>query len=164
MVRLNRTLFRLPASLLAFMFAFALSWLALPSAAAAQQQRAQMVSVAVKTLNMRTGPGARYETHWTVSRGYPFKVIGRKGDWLHVIDFEGDKAWVFSKLTHQTPHRVVKARAVNLRRAPGTRSPVVKKAGYGDVLRTLERRGDWLKVRHEGGATGWVQARLTWGW
>jgi uncharacterized protein YgiM (DUF1202 family) len=165
MARPYRSLFRLPASLLAFVFAFALSWLALPSAAAAQQQQQQqMVSVSVNTLNMRTGPGSRYETHWTVSKGYPFRVIGRKGDSLHVSDFEGDKAWVFRKMTSKTPHRVVKAPVANLRRAPGTRSPAVKKAGYGDVLRTLERRGDWLKVQHEGGTTGWVQARLTWGW
>ncbi|MGJ7555730.1 SH3 domain-containing protein [Variovorax sp. RB3P1] len=149
---------RLPALLLAF----ALSWMALPSASAAQQQ--QMVSVAVKTLNMRTGPGPRHETHWTVNKGYPFKVIGRKGDWLHVSDFEGDKAWVFRRMTDKTPHHVVKARVANLRRSPSTRSPVVMKAGYGDVLRTLERRGDWLKVRHEDGATGWVSKRLTWGW
>lgn len=149
---------RLPALLIAF----ALSWMALPSASAAPQQ--QMVSVAVKTLNMRTGPGPRHETHWTVNKGYPFKVIGRKGDWLHVSDFEGDKAWVFRRMTNKTPHHVVKARVANLRRSPSTRSPVVMKAGYGDVLRTLERRGDWLKVRHEDGATGWVSKRLTWGW
>lgn len=147
---------RLPALLLAF----ALSWVALPSATAAQTQ---MVSAAVKTLNMRTGPGQRYESHWTVTRGYPFRVIGRKGDWLRVSDFEGDKAWVFRPMTNKTPHHVVKARSANLRRAPGVRSPVVKKAGYGDVLRTIERRGDWLKVQHEGGATGWVQRRLVWG-
>jgi SH3-like domain-containing protein len=158
MVRFSRSLVRLSALLLAF----ALSWMALPSASAGQRQ--QMVSVAVKTLNMRTGPGPRYATHWTVSQGYPFKVIGRKGDWLHVSDFEGDKAWVFRSMTGKTPHRVVKAQAASLRRAPGARSPVVKKAGYGDVLRTLEQRGEWLKVRHEGGATGWVQKRLTWGW
>lgn len=149
---------RLPALLLAFV----LSWVALlPSATAAQTQ---MVSAAVKTLNMRTGPGQRYETHWTVSRGYPFRVIGRKGAWLHVSDFEGDKAWVFRSMTDKTPHYVVKAQSANLRRAPGARNPVVKRAGYGDVLRTIERRGNWVKVRHEGGATGWVQRSLVWGW
>ncbi|RTQ31889.1 SH3 domain-containing protein [Variovorax sp. NFACC27] len=148
---------RLPALLLAF----ALSWMALPPANAAQTQ---MVSVAVKTLNMRTGPGQRYETHWTVTRGYPFRVIGKKGDWLRVSDFEGDKAWVFRPMTNKTPHHVVKAQSANLRRAPGARSPVVKKAGYGDVLRTIERRGNWLKVQHEGGATGWVQRSFVWGW
>jgi SH3-like domain-containing protein len=163
MARPYRSLFRLPASLLAFVFAFALSWLALPSAAAAQQAAADGQRFGQDAEHAHR-PRPRYETHWTVSKGYPFRVIGRKGDWLHVSDFEGDKAWVFRKMTSKTPHRVVKAPVANLRRAPGTRSPVVKKAGYGDVLRTLERRGDWLKVQHEGGTTGWVQARLTWGW
>ena len=40
----------------------------------------------------------------------------------------------------------------------------MKRAVYGDVLRTLERRGDWVKVRHEGGTTGWVLKRSLWGW
>ncbi|WP_422085938.1 SH3 domain-containing protein [Variovorax sp.] len=150
---------RWPALLLAFF----LSWVAVPSVFAAAPS-SQMVSAAVPTLNMRTGPGQRYETHWTVSKGYPFRVIGRKGDWLRVSDFENDKGWVYRPMTSKTPHHVVKAKVANLRRAPNARGPVVKKAGYGDVLRTIERRGDWIKVRHEGGATGWVQKRLTWGW
>ena len=128
---------RLPALLLAFV----LSWMALPFAFAAERQ---MVSSAAKTLNMRTGPGQRYEAHWTVGKGYPFRVIGRKGDWLRVSDFENDKAWVYRPMTSRTPHHVVKAKVA--------------------VLRTLERRGDWVKVRHEGGGTGWVARRLVWGW
>ena len=148
---------RLPALLLAFV----LSWVALPSAFAAERQ---MVSSAAKTLNMRTGPGQRYEAHWTVGKGYPFRVIGRKGDWLRVSDFENDKAWVYRPMTSKTPHHVVKAKVAVLRRSPSTRSPVVKRAVYGDVLRTLERRGGWVKVRHEGGGTGWVARRLVWGW
>ncbi|ADU36426.1 SH3 domain-containing protein [Variovorax paradoxus] len=149
---------RLPALLLAF----ALAWMALPSASAAPQR--QMVSAAVGTLNMRTGPGQRYESHWTVSKGYPFRVIGRKGSWLHVSDFENDKAWIYRPMTNKTPHHVVKAKAVVLRRSPNARSPVVRRAAYGDVLRTLQRRGDWVKVTHEGGGTGWVARRLVWGW
>lgn len=148
---------RLPALLLAFV----LSWMALPSALAAQPQ---MVSVAVKTLNMRTGPGQRYETHWTVSKGYPFRVLSRKGDWLRVSDFENDKAWIYRPMTNRTPHHVVKAQVANLRKSPNTRSPIVKRAGYGDVLLTHERRGNWVRVTHEGGGTGWVARRLVWGW
>ncbi len=124
----------------------------------------EMVSSAVRTLNLRSGPGVGNPAHWTVTRGYPFQVLQRKGDWLQVRDFEGDRAWVYRSMTNKVPHRVVKAQVANLRRAPGARSPIVKKAGYGDVLRTLEKRGKWTKVRHEGGAVGWVATSLTWGW
>ncbi|QGW83235.1 SH3 domain-containing protein [Variovorax paradoxus] len=147
--------------LFALLLAFFLAWMTLPSAFAAGRQ---MVSSAVTTLNMRTGPGQRHEAHWTVGKGYPFRVIGRKGDWLRVSDFENDKAWVYGPMTSKTRHHVVKAKVAILRRSASTRSPVVKRARYGDVLRTLERRGDWVKVRHEGGATGWVARRLVWGW
>jgi SH3-like domain-containing protein len=144
--------------------AFALLCFAVLPVLAAPQRQPQMASAAVDDLSMRTGPGTRYEAHWTVGKGYPFRVIGRKGNWLHVRDFENDKAWVYRSLTNSTPHRVVKATLANLRRSASTASPIVARAAYGEVLRILQRRGDWLKVRHQDGAVGWVASRLTWGW
>lgn len=112
---------------------------------------------------MRSGPGTRYEALWGLSRGYPVSVLRRQGAWIEVTDFENDKGWVLRSLTNRTPHHVVKSRVANMRGAPGTRSPIVGKAVYGDVLRTLERRGEWVKVRHERGTTGWVARRHLWG-
>jgi uncharacterized protein YgiM (DUF1202 family) len=124
----------------------------------------EMVSAARKEINMRTGPGPRHEIAWAVSRGYPLEVLGRKGRWLRVRDFENDRGWVLRSRTGRMPHYIVTARVANLRGKPGTGARVVGKARYGDVLRTLERRGDWVKVRHERGTTGWVARRLVWGW
>ncbi len=124
----------------------------------------EMVSVAKGEVNMRSGPGTRYDIAWALSRGYPLSVVGRKGNWLKVRDFENDQGWVLRSMTGRTPHHVVKAKVANLRGTPGTRARIVGKALYGDVLRTLERRGDWVKVRHERGTTGWVARRLLWGW
>jgi uncharacterized protein YgiM (DUF1202 family) len=61
-------------------------------------------------------------------------------------------------------NHVVKGNVVNLRRSPSTRSPIVGKATRGEVLRTLERRSDWVKVQQDGGPRGWVARRLLWGW
>ncbi len=124
----------------------------------------EMVASAARTLNMRTGPGLNHPANWTVTRGYPFQVIQRKGGWLQVRDFENDRAWISRSLTNKVPHRVVKSTTANLRSTPSTRARVVLKAGYGDVLRTLEQRGSWTKVRHEDGPVGWIATRLTWGW
>ena len=41
---------------------------------------------------------------------------------------------------------------------------VVGKATRGEVLRTLERRSQWVKVQQDGGPRGWVARRLLWGW
>ena len=142
-----------------FFLAMALLVTATPAAWARE-----MVAAKVEELNMRSGPGTRYEATWTVARGYPFQVIKRKGNWLQVRDFENDRAWVYRPMTNKTPHRVVKSNVLNLRRSPSTSAAVVMKAGYGDVLRTLAQRGTWTKVRHQGGTVGWVATRLSWGW
>jgi uncharacterized protein YgiM (DUF1202 family) len=59
---------------------------------------------------------------------------------------------------------VVKASVANVRSAPGTRSRVVGKLTYGNVVRTLEKRNGWVNVRHDTGLSGWVARRLLWGW
>lgn len=124
----------------------------------------QMVSVDRPEINMRKGPGTNHESIWLLSRGYPLQVIDRKGNWLQVKDFENDTGWVYRPLTDRTPHFVVKAKVVNIRKGPGTKNRVVGKANYGDVLRTLANKGDWAKVRDADGLVGWVARRLLWGW
>jgi len=57
-----------------------------------------------------------------------------------------------------------KAKRVNVRSGPGTNHDIVGKAEYGVVFETLERRGGWVKVRHEDGLTGWILRSLLWGW
>ncbi|VTU26218.1 SH3 domain-containing protein [Variovorax sp. RA8] len=148
---------RLPAFLLAFL---TLLSFALPLAAQARE----MVSAVRDEVNLRSGPGSRYDTAWIVSRGYPLEIVGRRGAWLRVRDFENDRAWVLSSRTKRTPHHIVTASAANLRSTPSTRGRIVGKARYGDVLRTLQRRGEWVKVRLARGTTGWVARRLLWGW
>jgi SH3-like domain-containing protein len=127
-------------------------------------QAREMVSVARPEINMRSGPGTGHEVVWLLSRGYPLQVLGRKGEWLRVRDFENDQGWIHRSLAGRTPHFVVKTKVVNIRSAPDTGSRIVGRAEYGDVLRTLARRGDWARIRHENGTVGWAARRLLWGW
>jgi len=92
------------------------------------------------------------------------EVLARKGQWLRVRDFESDEGWVHRSLTGKTPHVVVKTKVANIRSAPDLRSRIVGKAGYGEVLRTLARRADWIRIRSDSGQVGWIARRLTWGW
>jgi SH3-like domain-containing protein len=124
----------------------------------------QMVSVSREEINMRSGPGTRFEALWTLIRGYPLRVIGHRGGWLRVRDFEGDQGWVFHPLTSRTPYHIVKAQVANLRARPSTRSRVLGRLSYGDILRTLGRRAGWVRVRQEDGTPGWVARSLLWGW
>ncbi|RYF45324.1 MAG: peptide-binding protein, partial [Comamonadaceae bacterium] len=125
----------------ALLLTLAFCWFTTPALAA------EMVSAAGNTVNMRAGPGTRYPAQWTVDKGYPFKVLARKGKWLKVSDFERDTGWVYAPMTNTMRHHVVSASSATIRAAPNGRSAVVMRAGRGDVLRTLRQRGRWVQVR-----------------
>ncbi len=148
-----------PKRLLTLLLSLAIFCSAMPSAFAIE-----MVSAAVNTLNMRSGPGATHPAQWTVDKGYPFKVIGHKGKWLKVTDFVRDSGWVYGPMTSKTRHHIVSASTGRLRARPTTRSAIVMQAAKGDVLRTLQQRGHWIKVRHANGRVGWIAKSRVWGW
>jgi SH3-like domain-containing protein len=124
----------------------------------------QMVSVSRDDTTMRAGPGTRFEALWSLIRGFPLRVMGRRGHWLKVRDFEGDEGWVYRPLTRRTRYHIVKARDANLRARPSTRSRILGRLNYGDILRTLGRRAGWVRVRQDNGSSGWVARSLVWGW
>ncbi len=133
--------------------------------APASLAQAKMVSVDADMINLRSGPGSKYKVLWELGRGYPLKVIGSKGSWYRVVDFENDKGWVYKKLVGRKPHLVVKKRAINLRSGPSTNYKIVRQAKRGVVFLTLESKRGWVKVRHEEeNVEGWVKRDLLWGW
>lgn len=131
---------------------------------AAIAQAREMISVARPEANMRAGASTRHDVLWTLSQGYPLEVTGRQGQWYQVRDFENDRGWIYRPLVGKTPHHIVKAQIANIRSGPSLKQRIVGKAQYGDVLRTLEKKGDWARVRKQDGSTGWVARRLLWGW
>lgn len=131
---------------------------------AAAVQAREMVSVDRPEINMRTGASTRHSVVWALSKGYPLEVTARKGKWLKVRDFEKDSGWVYRPLVNKAPHVIVKSSVANVRSAPSTRGRILGKAPYGEALRTLEHRNDWVKVQRDGGLKGWISSRLVWGW
>lgn len=140
--------------------AVGLSLLALGTSAAHAQT---MVSVKGSTLNMREGPGTKSTVLWELKRGYPLLITERKGGWVKVRDFEGDTGWVARSLTGKTPHHIVKSKVANIRSGPGTKHRIVGRAEYGELLRTREKRANWVRVEREEGVGGWIARKLLWG-
>lgn len=136
------------------------AWAALPTAAQAQD----FVSVKNNTINVRSQSNTRSEVKWELSKGYPLQVTARQGNWLKVRDYETALGWVHRPLTSSQAHHVVKARTANLRNGPGTNHRVVGKLDQHEVVRTLEKRQGWTKVRSSAGTQGWVARNLLWGW
>ncbi|MBC2711857.1 MAG: SH3 domain-containing protein [Desulfosarcina sp.] len=48
--------------------------------------------------NVRSGPGTDNDIQFTVNKGVPFKVLKKKGDWLHVVHADGDQGWIHRSL------------------------------------------------------------------
>lgn len=127
--------------------------------------QAKMVSIAGDMVNMRSGPGNNYEVVWELGQGYPLSVIDQQGDWLKVADYEGDIGWVQKDQVAEKAYLVVKKRIVNIRSGPGENYRVIRQAHQGVVFRTLGKKDDWVKIRHEEeDVTGWVLRSLVWGW
>ena len=57
-------------------------------------------TVIVKTdnCNVRSGPGTENDIRFTVDKGVPFKVLGEKGAWIHVVHADGDEGWIHRAL------------------------------------------------------------------
>ena len=137
---------------------------ALLTAAVAPAHAQKLVSINAETVNMRAAPSPRGEVLWKLGSGYPLKIVDRKGSWLQVVDFEGDRGWVASRLTSSTPYYIVKAPRANLRAGPGTGYRIVGAAVYGETFRVLDKRKAWVRVKGEGQRKGWIARGLLWGW
>ena len=48
--------------------------------------------------NIRSGPGTKYTKVFGVERGTPFKVLGKKGNWLQIEHAEGYRGWIYKSL------------------------------------------------------------------
>jgi SH3-like domain-containing protein len=123
---------------------------------------AEYVSVNKDGVNLRSGPGTNHEILWEVFNDFPLQVIGRKDQWLHTVDFEGDKGWVFSPLVGKKKTVIVKVKLGNMRLGPGTNYETVARVKYGVVFLPEAREGEWVKVRHNDGTTGWLHKDLIW--
>lgn len=121
--------------------------------------------VKVSKANLRQGPGTGYAKSWEVYEFMPLKKIGEKGDWLQVVDVDGDKHWVHSSLLSDgIKCAVVKGDKINVRLGPGTNfaksplSPVEKYYSF----KVVETQGAWVKVQDEVFNEGWIAKSLLW--
>ena len=48
--------------------------------------------------NVRENPGTKSKIFFTVDKGIPFKVLKRKGDWIHIQHADGDQGWIHKSL------------------------------------------------------------------
>lgn len=123
---------------------------------------AEHVSVLKNGANIRSGPDTKKEILWIVFKGFPLQVNARKGKWAQVVDFDGDKGWITTDLLAKEKTLIVKADTANLRVGAGKDYEIVASVKRGVVFKPLTTEGDWVKVKHADGTTGWILSKLLW--
>lgn len=129
----------------------------------------EMMSISGNKVNLRSGPGTKYAVKWEYGSGFPVKVLQHKGNWAKIRDFEGDTGWIHTSLLSKNQQVIVRAnkgkeKKINIREKPGTKSSIVGQAYYGVVFKALQKKADWIKVKHDSGLTGWIKQSLLWGY
>jgi SH3-like domain-containing protein len=123
---------------------------------------AEYVSVKKDGVNIRSGPDTNKEILWEVFKDFPLQVIKRKGKWAQTKDFEGDTGWIYSPLLKKNKTAIVKVEVANMRVGPGKNYELVATVKYGVVFTPTDKEGEWIKVTHEDGTSGWIFKKLIW--
>jgi SH3-like domain-containing protein len=124
---------------------------------------AEYVSVVKDGTNVRTGPSTSDPVYMELFRGYPLKIAEKKGEWIKIQDFENDSGWIHSSLIEKGNTVIVNAESsVNMRSGPGTEHGIIANLERGVVLDLIERKGNWVQVKHLSGTQGWIYAPLVW--
>ncbi|CUH40268.1 SH3 domain-containing protein [Jannaschia seosinensis] len=115
-------------------------------------------------LNLRGGPGTHHDIVRRLEPGDRVSVEEEMGRWARVRLPSGERGWASLDYLEQgsAPSgdalfvSTTGAGWLNLRSGPGTQFEVLRRMYPGDRLVSLERQGDWLRIRHVSGATGWA--------
>ena len=123
---------------------------------------AERVAVDVELANVRSGPGTQYKLLWKLEKHHPVDVLQKSGGWFYVQDFEGDKGWIYGKLVNGDKAVIVDKVKCNVRSGPGTEHDIIFTVERGVPFKVLERKGEWLHIRHADGDVGWIHRTLVW--
>ncbi len=123
---------------------------------------AERLAVKSSVANLRNGAGTTYKVLWQVEKYHPLLVINKKGKWYEVKDFEGDTAWIHGMLLTNMDTIISTKSKCNVRENPDKTSRVVFRVERGVPFKVLKRKGDWIRIEHADGETGWIHKSLVW--
>lgn len=122
----------------------------------------EYVSVKKDGVNIRSAPNTKSKVIWQVFESFPLEVIKRDGKWANVIDFEGDKGWIYETLITSKKKVIVTVETANLRAGSNKNEAIVATVKKGVVFEPLQMDGDWMRIRYKDEITGWMHKSLLW--
>ena len=133
-------------------------------AAAGPASAVDYVSVADGPAILYDAPSLKAKKIFAVSRYLPLEQVVSLDNWSKVRDSSGGMAWIEKRALSSKRFVVVTADIATMRQAPEANAAVVLQARPQVALEWQENTGaGWIKVRHQGGITGYVSAADVWG-
>lgn len=123
---------------------------------------AKRMSVSVPMANIRSGPGTKFKVLWRVELNHPLQVVKTSGEWIYFSDFEEDRGWIHRDIVSDADAVIVTKDKVNVRTGPGTDHDIAFTVARGVPFQVVERKGQWIRVRHADGEAGWIHNMLVW--
>lgn len=123
---------------------------------------AEFMSVTSEKVNIRDAPGSGSEVVTDAWKLTPFRVLDRKGNWVHVEGWDRERGWVHKSVLASAPAVIVRSKQANLRSEPGS-GPVAWRVEQGYPLAVVAKKGNWIQVRDEEETLGWIHKSLVWG-
>lgn len=124
----------------------------------------RFVSLAVDTINVRTGPGKQYPVKWVYSRrGQPVEIIDEFDTWRKIRDMDGEEGWIHgSLLTRRRTVLLTGDAIVSLHRTASEDARVLLRAEPGVLASLLDCSESWCFVEIEG-QRGWLERGVLYG-
>ena len=136
------------------------SFLKEDAASAETPTEKKTVSITASSLNIRSGPGTKYDIIGAVKKGKTVTVVGTNGDW-YKIEYNGKDGYINKKYTKdQTKTVTITANSLNVRSGPGTKYNIIGKLKKGSTAVAVEKSGDWYKIQY-GKGYGYIHVKYT---
>lgn len=147
--------------LLLILLVFAVS--TAPAHAEAELKLPRFVSLKAGEVNVRSGPGLRYQIKWVMKRGgLPLEVIAEFEQWRKIRDIEGSEGWLHSSMLSGKRTVMLNGEEQVLKRSEEPDAAPVARMQKGAYAELLECTKDRCRVKAQD-IKGWVDRALLWG-
>ncbi|HEU5046292.1 MAG TPA: SH3 domain-containing protein [Rickettsiales bacterium] len=114
-------------------------------------------------VNMRVGPGVRYNINWVYRHeGLPVEITREFGEWRKIRDADGTSGWVHKQMLQGKRTMIITQKIGILRKSPDMAGVPVLKAEHNVTGKLLSCESDWCKVQISD-RKGWIRKGDIWG-
>lgn len=120
-------------------------------------------SVAVDAAVMFDAPSRKARKLFILARNYPLEVLVSLDGWTKVRDATGELAWIEAGQLDVRRTLLVRVPRAQVRQQADEAAPIAFEVEQDVVLEMLEASGNYVRVRHADGATGFIRITQVWG-